>query len=257
MQKVDRTNKDCEAYGTAFCGYAGSEGCEDCQVGMGNMKEEIGDMVSSWEITAHHLPEDIDEFHTRNTCQFSKGQNEEATGYAMLDLVHPEPKHMRGMLFGFGKKVRSPVGSMIQVPIPVCAKVKKFYKTREYIKWSIIAAFIAVGIVAMMLISNGSTGEESVSWIYGLGAVIVSGVAGLFVARAYNKNFTVKYESDFYVDVRKLPMIEKLEEMGWSAFHTENSGAPVMFFVKEKPRPHILFKGETSAENPTLEPEAK
>ncbi len=242
MQQVERTKNDCKAIGTSFCGYVGSEGCETCPVNTANMKEDVEGMVSNWEVTSHYIPEDTDEFHCSEWCQFSKSNSEKATSYAMLDLIHPEPKHMRGMFFGFGKKVRSSVGSMIQLPIPICEKAKRYFRAKEFVKWGIVTAFVIIGIVAMMLIASISDSEDSVDLFIGMGAFVVIVVAGVMVARLHSKNYTKRHESEFFVDAREIPLIKNMIERGWEPFHMDPVGTPLLFFAKQKPKPHLLFK---------------
>lgn len=242
MEKIERTKKDCAIKDSNLCIFAGSEGCEECfasHPGSLDPKQAAED----WEITLSYLPENMDDIHLADHCWFCKGEKKGPKDlYAILDMGHPEPEHKRGMFFGFGKKVRTPVGSMVQVPVGICKACRNRFRTKELIKWlcPIIGIALAFGIVAIPAVG---------AWLAGISPYLPLGVligvsllgwgVGIWISKLYMQVKSKETEFDPY----NLPIISAMKWKGWSGI-MEVRGVPQVSFAKEKPRPHILFRKE-------------
>ena len=134
---IERTKKDCKLLGTEICAYAGCEGCEKCFVSdRAYKKADMEEINESWKITLSYLPENVDELHTSDKCWLCKGERRDASCFAVLDLGHPEPEYKKGMFFGFGKKVRAQIGSLLSLPIACCSKCRNRFRMMEAIRWA-------------------------------------------------------------------------------------------------------------------------
>ncbi len=246
MDRIERTKTDCLAFGSAFCEYAGSDGCDDCVVAQ-SKDDDVPDMIESWKITSHFFPDGIDEFHNQMSCQLSKDEQRPADCYVILDLAHPEPKHMKGMFFGFGKKVRSPIGSMIQLPIPASKVARNFFRLREIYKWLTIAVCTGIGILAAALIPD-SGDTDGMIWILDVGIIAIGVAGGVLLSRMFHNIYTKNHENKFHMDLREIDIVKKLFDKGWFAFQSDKNDVPLMLFSSKKPRPRAVFKADIPAD---------
>ena len=163
----EKKNQNCEVYGTELCKYLGCDGCDMCVVGQLNErdKESKREIATAWETTLEYIPEHIDQLHEREECQFCKGERKNKRDcYAILDVGHPEPEYRKGMFFGYGKKVRSPIGSLLSVPISCCKKCKRRHRIKDFLKWGVTFLGIAIGTL-LMVIPEINQALENISWI--------------------------------------------------------------------------------------------
>ena len=126
---IERIKKDCKYIDHPICQYAGSEGCADCILNMANARD-AADIASGWEVTQSNLPDDIDALHTSTACQFCREGAREKVAYALIEMAHPEPEYMKKKFFGLGQETRAQVGSLLQIPVPICAHCKKLLYSR-------------------------------------------------------------------------------------------------------------------------------
>lgn len=235
MDTLERTKKDCPAIGTGFCDYVGSEGCAACYIGKVR-EDEFEKAVESWDVTLSNIPEGIDEFIRTEQCQFC--DKESASGYALADIAHTEPKHMKGMFFGFGKKVRSEIGSLMQLPIPICGKCKRNYRISENAPWIACVILSALSLLIFSLIPGMP--EESKFGI-GLIVLVVMGVLGYVCGKILASAFRAKKSGAMKFNVFEIDYPGKLKEAGWFAMQMDKREIPMLMFSKNMPRPHVKF----------------
>ena len=132
---MEYTNKDCELYGKNICSYVGSEGCETCFLkDFDGKKSSRNSAYEAWQITLGNIPAEVDELHTSKKCQFCIDEPKDAECYGIIDMGHPEPEHRKGMFFGFGKKIRSEMGSMVSFPVACCKDCRRRYHTKDVLR---------------------------------------------------------------------------------------------------------------------------
>ena len=236
---------DCIIYGTELCGFVGSEGCDKCFVNdiSDKKQDEAIEAANNWRVTLSNIPQDIDELHTGDECLFCRGEAKKATKYAMVDLAHPEPEYKKGMFLGFGKKVRNPIGSIIQVPVSVCPRCARLLKISGVLR----ILGIAIGLIlAMLMIMIESFGMwlESIGWWAPFLYFVLMLVAGWGVGEGAERILEKYADRTMHTNVLKLPMFVKLQQLGWFPLQADKAGRPHISVMKKKPREGYMFYGE-------------
>lgn len=243
IEQVERTRTDCPYIGTKMCDFTGSEGCEACYVLQINDKKGEAKILDSWHVTYGLLPDNIDELHLKDKCWFCKdGVERKKDQYAVIDLAHPEPEHTRGMFFGFGKKVRTPIGSLIQLPVGVCKECRKRFLTRDLLKWGVPILSLIIALLIIILVPGVATVSENL-WYIPLLVFAVIAVIGYFAGKISSNIYEKKASVKTSFDPFDLPIISKMHWDGWFPLMTDGKRVRVAF-KKEKPKPHLVFKRE-------------
>ena len=83
-----------------------------------------------------------------------KEKKNKKAAYAIVEIAHPDPPHESGEMFGFGKKIRRPVGSMIQVPVAVCKDCKRRLDLLDNLRFIGMGAGFLLGLLVIWLIRS-------------------------------------------------------------------------------------------------------
>lgn len=240
---IEKTNKDCKLIGTEVCEFAGSEGCERCYLSGINLKTiEEGKVNDNWLVTTSYLPDNVDDLHTAETCWLCKKEDKnKAECFAVIDLAHPEPEHKKGIFFGLGKKVRTSIGSLVQIPVCACKECRRRYRMRELILWGSLLLGLLVAILVVAIPSVESALAQ-VGWYLPLlvfAAVIgVFALAGYLCQRAYNNKASARTEFNLF----NLPILSEMKWRGWFSIQGTGVDVPRVIFTNKKPRPNMRFK---------------
>ena len=241
-----KKNESCEVYGTELCRYLGCDGCEECLVEKIHYKdnESKRDTATAWEVTLEYIPDNIDQLHLSEECQFCKGEHKNKRDrFAMLDAGHPEPEYKKGMFFGFGKKVRSPIGSLISVPISCCKTCARRHRMKDFLKWIVTGIFLAIDIV-LLATPSIMAGLEGVSWVMPIVLFLAILVGGYGLGELLTHLYVKRTEKETVYNVYDLPIVSQMKWLGWEAIQTERSGVPRLTFAKRKQRKNLRFKEE-------------
>ena len=219
---AEKTSKVCEIRGEAACDFLGSGGCKECPLYKQNVRQfERRNINKIWEVTLTNLPDDVDKFHEAEECFFCKKEKKnKRAAYAIVEIAHPDPPHESGEMFGIGKKVRRPVGSMIQVPVAVCKDCKR--RLDLLIRYG---GDLLPILIFLLLIALGYQG-------------------GKFCERALSR----KYQKEMHLRFFEIPETKELQELGW--FTQDEEGKGKMFVKKNKPRTNFHFIPQKRREKP-------
>lgn len=233
---------DCKYKDSNMCSYVGSEGCETCFVnGMSDKKGEIDKAYEAWQVTRTYIPDDIDDVHTGTKCLLCrKEEPNDATCFAVADIAHPEPEYRRGMFFGFGKKVRSEIGSMLSVPVSCCDECKKRIRMRDWMQVGVWILSVVIGFV-LMSIPGIAAPIAKVNELIPPAIVIIFAVGGYFVGKYAAVAVEKKAEEKTKVNVFEVPQMRRMEQFGWFALQ-KNGEYVRLSFHKKKPREHMMIK---------------
>lgn len=239
---IERIKKDCKYIDHPICQYAGSEGCADCILNMANAKD-AADIASGWEVTQSNLPDDIDALHTSTACQFCREGAREKVAYALIEMAHPEPEYMKKKFFGLGQETRAQVGSLLQIPVPICAHCKKLLQRANNTKW--FGALVG-GLLAMLILSffPDFVNAEG-SWYVSMLSIAAGALAGYAIGMTMEKNIRAKLEKEVILDIKEIPQIAEMIEKGWYQFGVKEKKSGVLVFTKKKPRPNAFYKNKT------------
>ena len=236
---MDDLRINCGLTGSKLCDFLGCDGCENCVFSKGLDKHaDPVKMADNWEVTLSYLPEDIDEVHDTETCVFCGKKH--ADGYAVLSLAHPEPEYKKGLILGLGKKVRNPVGSLIDVPIACCKDCKRAMIMKDIIQIGGGVLAVAIAIV-VLLIPGVEAALSNINWslpIVTFGAITIAGiVAAYFIGEKYQK----KLDNRIIADALRIPQIVKALQNGWFPIPEVKRGFVKLTFSKNKIRKNFRY----------------
>ncbi len=229
--REDLIRKDCEIAGSNLCYWLDKSGCHDCYLA-GKKKEERERAAANWEVTLSLLPKDVDALHERSECQFCKDEPRPADGYAMVEMAHPEPYYEKGMFFGIGKKVRTPVGSLVSLQMSVCPTCRKAFRMGDVWQLGVFLGMLALSLVLIMIPSI-YLAMASVNVLIPIAFVVVMTVAGYLLGKNLSMAHWRKIKHKVKVNLAEIPEVEEMLGKGWFFFQI-NNGMPRVFFNKKK-----------------------
>ncbi len=222
-------NKNCAITDSSLCQWLNKD-CSSCYINTLKNDEAKQEALDSFEVMLSLLPDDFDEL-SGEKCQFCIKDPKKRAGYAVTDLGHAEPKTMKGMFFGIGKKVRRRIGSMVPLNISICRDCRRVYRMAEGIKWMSLLLLTAISIIIVSLPFFSSMFKVSASVVpY---AVIAGGlVLGYFVGKLITTQYIKAKSEETYLNVFDIPICAKMQEAGWFLIQ-ENPGVTRFIFSKK------------------------
>lgn len=203
-------NPDCPLSGTRYCRVLNMRACEQCTVASARDYDELKRDIDQYEAL---LPEGgIAHLFTERECQFCRGENRgRRRGYAILDMAHPEPKHIQQWLLG---KKRSAIGTMVPLQFGICPVCRRRFLTMEYIP---LALPLLIGAAGLILFYHGGQGSEVmgvfVYWPFlaWVAAILLGVLAGRLIVRALFH----RYDRVMIADVMRHPVVREMTQRGW------------------------------------------
>ena len=229
-------NKDCVITDSPLCKWLGKD-CADCYINTLKTDEARQEALHGFEVMLSLLPDDFDEL-SGEKCQFCKKDPKKRAGYALTDLGHAEPKTMKGVFFGIGKKVRRRIGSMVPVNIAVCKDCRRAFRMVEGIKWISVMFFTALAILLVSLpffTSKFDAATSAVPYIIVVGGVLLGYIIGRLATVQYTKAKTEQVRLNIF----EIPICAEMQENGW--FLVQESPWVTRFIFSKKP---VLHKTE-------------
>ena len=231
----------CPIEGRELCKFLGSEGCENCRISELGKKVDPQEFADNWDITLSLLPDDIDILHTTDTCRFCKGVPEKKIGYEYICLKHKQPIHKKGTFFGWGTKVDSDVGSLIDMPVTVCKKCRTRLMLDKYM--TLIGAGVGIFLgVGVLLIPGIESKLSSISWVMPLLVFLFIAVLGYVVSFFMRKHLRSSFSSQMHIDPLTIPQISRMILLDWKPMQANKKGEPVLCFKKRKLRENLRYK---------------
>ncbi len=244
---------DCPISDTELCQWAGKSGCMPCYVRTLKDDDDKKKALENWRVMISNLPADIDSLHESETCVLCKGEPNARTCYASVDMAHPEPKTMKGMFFGFGKKVRTPVGSLVTVHMACCDSCKR--KTTLMDAWLWICLMAAI-VLAFVLASIPSIANAlfNINELLPVAFVVLIAVLGYLIGRSITVMYRKKVNETVKADPAEIPLIRMMLERGWFYFQ-DTKGQPRFFFKKKKTFANLVCKCPNDSQDGNVEKE--
>ena len=228
-------NEDCKITDSVLCKWLDKD-CKNCYVHTLKKSDEAIEMLNNFQVTLELLPSDFDELQSEDCC-FCKGKKNPRAGYAIVDLAHSEPVHMKGMFFGFGKKVRQRIGSMMPVSISICKRCRTSLRLTEAFKW---LGIVALGGIATGLMVVPAIGEavSNVSQALPIGIVLVAAAAGYFLGKLLSSLYIKANSQRMAFNVFDIPTVAEMKDRGW--FTIQDDGEVTRMLFSHKPFTHKL-----------------
>ena len=239
---------NCPIEDRELCKFLGSEGCEKCGINHLGRKADPVAYADTWDVTLSLIPDDIDELHLTDKCRFCKGEPNKKSGYEMLCLKHKEPIHMKGMFFGFGTKVPSDVGSIVDIPIAVCPRCRRRLALDKLVTYVCTGVGALIAVIALV-IPGVEKALSSVSWALPLLMLVGLTAAGYGIGRLIKSGLTKKAEKEMFIDPLEIKQISRMVLLGWSPMQVNKRGDISLNFKKEKLRKNMAYKSKDNLQN--------
>lgn len=220
-------NENCAVTDSSLCKWMNKD-CSVCQVAGFKSADDARKALQDFEVTLSLLPDDFDGLQGEK-CELCKGKKGTRAKYALVDLGHEEPKSEVGMFFGFGKKVRRKIGSLMPLSISVCKKCMVAFRAAELIKWGLAAAITALAIIVLTATPLGAMLAEGYSIIAVIALALIGYAAGRIIAQSYirAKSKEVRF------NVFEIPICAKMKDMGW--FTVQDDTPVTRYIFSRKP----------------------
>lgn len=209
-------NPDCELSGTKYCRELNMHACEQCTVRGSRELKRVAEDIDLYETL---LPEGgVARLFSSKECALCKGDPKgKRSGFAILDMAHPEPKREKKWLLG---KRFTKIGTMIPVQFSVCSKCRRRYLLMEYMP---ILGPVALGALGLAVAATGA-GDSLRNWFAAAPfllfvALILIGWLG---GRAWSKAMMKTYATTMYSDVLQHPVIAEMVKKGWQPITTSS-----------------------------------
>lgn len=246
MSEIEKTNKTCNIKDSEVCEFLGCDGCEKCVLNYpGTKDQERIKLVETWKVVQSNLPDDVDELHNSSTCLLCKKDHPNQTEcYARVSFAHPDPPYERGAIFGMGKKVRKPVGSLIEIPIAVCKDCKRRHNIYELLTTVCTIAGVLIG-AAVLFIMSGTGMFADANILYLLVALGGGAAIGYFAGKGFSNLYYKKNEERTEFELSRLPLVRDLMQRGWFLFNVNEGEKAKMQFSAKKPKENFRIKAKT------------
>ena len=230
----NRSREACPICDSELCNWLDrGGGCYRCYISTLKSEEDKEKALERWMTTLSYIPENIDDLHMTDDCQFCREQPpKKVTSYATFDMAHPEPYSAKGMFFGIGKKVRTPVGSLVSLQVGICSDCKKAFRMMDYLHLGIFFAFLIAAFV-LLLIPEFANPMVNLFALLPVIFVALMGLAGFFLGKMLGMNSLKKAAKTVKIDLAEIPLIRRMLQNGWFFFQT-NNGMPRLYFRKTK-----------------------
>lgn len=232
--------EDCGIRGSNLCWkFAGAGGCESCVLSGSKRDKETAEAKQRWDETLALLPRDIDSLAGGEECLLCAGdEHEPADGYALLEMANIDPYYEKGIIFGYGKKVRSPVGSLVSVPVRVGKKCRRAYRMVEFIQISWPILMFALSLLLLAVPQIGRPMGELFP-LLPVVFVLLMVVAGYYLGRNLSLWYVERHADSVHFDLANVPLIKAMLNRGWYFFQV-NHGLPRLTFTRKKPLGRIF-----------------
>lgn len=228
-----RLDPACGANGSDLCWkFANHGGCENCYLRAMKEVEAQEAACSQWDKTVRLLPTDIDRLSQSETSWFSVGPDKEPTdGYAVLDMANPEPYATKGLFFGYGKKIRTPVGSLVTLHIAIGKRGIRAFRALEWIRLGWLIGLIAL---AFVLLAIPQISRPMVELFILLPAIFLALMvaAGYAIGKSLAAVYMKRHANEINFDVTSIPLINEMLRRGWYFFQADH-GRPRMTFTRK------------------------
>lgn len=223
-------NENCAVTDSVLCKWLDKD-CKDCYIRTLKKDDDLDQMLSNFEVTLSLLPENFDELQGEY-CEFCKGEHRnKRAGYAIVDLAHSEPEHKKGMFFGFGKKVRQRIGSMMPVSVSICKECRRALRFTEAIKWLSILVLCGASIGLLMVPSIGMA-VSKVSAALPIAIVLAAGALGYFLGKVLSSVYVRVQSKRMVFNVFDTPVGAEMKRKGWFTIQDDGEVTRVLFSHK-------------------------
>ncbi len=198
---------------------------------VGYSDHEIKEAVAAWAVTKSMIPKTFDAVSESESCYFCVSDPEKTVAYAHIMLAHEEPITYKKTILSFGKKnLRSQIGSLLPMSIPVCKRCKRVFKMVALIKWVTTAAITAAGYGIWVLLDKLGLIGSNVTLAFYLVIVLAAGL-GYFVGKVVSASYAKRQSAHVHLDLFEIDILADMKKRGWFLLQ-DNSTSSAMVFKK-------------------------
>lgn len=237
--KSENIDESCPIVHSDLCYWlSGRTGCPHCYIHSLKSGEQKQEARERWEETVRLLPSNLDALHEGEDCVFCKDEPRKADGYALFEMANPEPYYEKGMFFGFGKKVRTPVGSLVTVEASVCPRCRSAFRMADVIQIMSLVLGVVIGIL-LLLIPSFSEKMASLFILLPIIFIILTGVAGYYIGKNASMAWLKNRAGKVKLDLSEIQDVAFMLAKGWFFFQV-SGGMPRVSFAKKLQYDRIL-----------------
>ncbi|MEG0257366.1 MAG: hypothetical protein RR632_03625 [Christensenella sp.] len=232
--RSEELKKRCCIADSELCDWLGKKGCYQCYICSLKSDSQKQEALEHWNVTLSYIPENIDDLHMSEECQFCKEEPpEKAEYYATFEMAHPEPYAEKGMILGLGKKVRTPIGSLVTIQAAIGKKCKSAVHMVDMLQIWTLVGFLIAAFVLLMIPQIGVAMANMFAFMPYIFIVLML-VAGYFLGKNLSAAHLKKIKKTIRADVSEMPLVRQMLDNGWSFFNKGSDGMTKMFFHKTK-----------------------
>jgi len=218
---------DCALYGTADCDMLNMPDCPSCPVHQTN---DAAAVQQELHLLRGLLPsQGVAPLADSRECLFCQGEEKgKASGWALLDMYHPQPQRDRPSPLYRKAKVKQ--GSWLPVQIACCDRCKKriwWLQNMPAFLWLIALAF---GLILLTTSVVSDALERAATWLPLVLMVLLLALCGLGVfllKRSANR----KSRGTVSLNALEIPQLQPMLERGWKALYPGRQN-PRLVFLK-------------------------
>lgn len=217
MERV-MENVNCPLNGTRWCALLNAQSCKSCTIGgEGETPEMVIEDLKRYESL---LPEEgIEKLTLSRRCTLCKGEAAgERAGWLLLDMAHPELRHLQTKIDG--KQKKSP-GTLITLQFAVCPRCRNRILGAELAP--IVMPLLVSGLALIAV--NLPPIHDALARIAGWMTLLVWAVAtvlGILGGKLAARLMMKRAERETTVDILRHPTVRKMRENGWVPVEREN-----------------------------------
>ncbi len=222
-------NEKCVVSDSVVCKWLDRD-CGACYINDFDDDDEAIKVLENFKVTISLLPKNFDDLQ-KDECQFCKAEKNKSVGYAIIDMANSEPGSKKSTLFGFGKKAKQRIGSLLPLSISICKECKRSFRLVETIKVLSIVVFAAIAIL-LIIIPSIAKEIDNISSVLPYGVLLIGGVAGLIVGKVTSVMYMKSKSDRMRFNVYDLPVCRQMKELGW--FTLQDNGIVTKFIFSKK-----------------------
>ena len=224
-------NEKCVISDSSLCKWMDKD-CKECYINALKHDDEAEKALETFEVMLSLLPDSFDDLLAEQCC-FCTGEKNKRAGYANIELGHSEPEHKKGMFFGFGKKVRQRIGSLMPLSISICRECRRSFRMVEAIKWLSIIVFVGIAILLIMIPPLG-TAISDASPALPYGVLIAGGLIGYIIGKVASDRFIQAKSRKMVFNVFDIPVCADMKQRGWFALQDDSLVSRFIFSKNTK-----------------------
>lgn len=222
------TRTGCDLAGTKYCRLLNMADCASCRI---RDLEDRDRVRADLDVYESLIPEEgISHLFEAEECQICRSEHRrKRTGYAILHMAHPEPKHTQKWLFG---KKMSPYGTLIPLQFSICSVCRRRILCMEYAE---IAGVLLFGLVGLFVITRDNVHKSlyeiwpGVPFFVWALVTLMGDLFGRMAARKIQRN----YAKDTWMTITDHPAVKSMERVGWRAVYV-NPSRPFPVFSRTR-----------------------